>query len=220
MKKGGCLKKIIITVVILLVVLFIIGMLADGDGTVTENTTNVGNAQGDSVKQSAVSEKKEDGTSQSSDYSPVDFYDILQENEIASYTLNSKAKSFLKEYEDLFPCKGMIEEDLIDYGIEAKHILKNESKYGDMLMSLPLLGVVEIQEEVIPGGKYITSINTIDEYGQQYYVFYKGALDDIFEGDMINVIGLPLGNSSYDNVEGGKSLVIVLAGSTVKKIEE
>ena len=47
---------------------------------------------------------------------------------------------------------------------------------------------------------------------QQYSVYYNGELDDVFEDDTVEVTGLPLGTSSFENTEGGDTLVVVLAG--------
>ena len=43
--------------------------------------------------------------------------------------------------------------------------------------------------------------------------------DDVFEDDTVEVTGLPLGTSSFENTEGGDTLVVVLAGCRVNNID-
>lgn len=74
-------------------------------------------------------------------------------------------------------------------------------------------------ETEIDTGDYLTGINLIDENAQQYYVWYHGELPDIFEEDIVKVTGLPLGCSSFENTDGGNTLVLVLAGSQVTLLE-
>lgn len=53
----------------------------------------------------------------------------------------------------------------------------------------------------------------LDRYG----ILYLGTLGGIYEGDYVNVFGLPLANVSFDNQGGGVTNAIMLAGSYVEK---
>lgn len=79
-------------------------------------------------------------------YSALELYTMLAENDALLYELNEKASDFLENHEELFPVKGdtVISEELLDYDIEYKHIAKNESRYGDKLMTLSENYVVQI----------------------------------------------------------------------------
>ena len=77
--------------------------------------------------------------------------------------------------------------------------------------------VVQISEEEISDGKYFTMLNVTDG-DQQYYVYYIGELDNIFEDREISIVGLPLGTSQFNNTDGGQTIVIVLAGTKVKEV--
>ena len=74
-------------------------------------------------------------------------------------------------------------------------------------------------EEEMEEGHYLTWLNLIDGEEQQYSVYYNGELDDVFEDDTVEVTGLPLGTSSFENTEGGDTLVVVLAGCRVNNID-
>lgn len=150
-----------------------------------------------------------------------ELYDALHENEVVPYELNDKAADFLTEYDELFPCENLedIDTELIDDSITKRQIQKNDSKFGDKLFVLPSVYVLQILEEEIYEGDYITEVNVIDEEGDQYYIIYYGELTDVYEDDTVSVVGLPLGNSSFENTDGGQTLVIVIAGSYIELAE-
>lgn len=161
-----------------------------------------------------------DVTDDTFEITPLQFYDTLQHGENLSYTLNEKAVRFLKEHSELFPLADADEsklEELTDYGIEARHVEKNSDKFGDKLMSVPLVQIVQIDEEEIADSQYVSSLNVVDSNGQQYYVYYMGELEDIYSEDVVNIVGLPLGYSYFENTDGGQTFAVILAGCTVAK---
>ena len=87
-------------------------------------------------------------------------------------------------------------------------------------MYLPELQVIQITEGEIDTDWYLTEINAIDMAGQQYYIFYEGTLDDIFENDWITAYALALGSTTFENTEGGETWTIPMAGSYVEKWDE
>lgn len=217
------LKKVVLIIAGLLIFFFIIGMFAGDDTpqqeviqsqpeatTISEKVTSA------EPEETAVESETVGETESTASYTVLDFYTFLQENEVAPYTLNEKAIQFLAEHDNFFPLdieNGVaITDDTIDYSIEARQIFKNADKFGDKLMALPPAQVVQIQEAPIDDTHYITILNISDYDGQQYYIIYNGELAEIFDGDVVNVIGLPLGSSTFDNVNGGKTWVVVLAG--------
>lgn len=155
-------------------------------------------------------------------YTALDLYTYLQDSVSTKYTLTDKAETFLEEHDDFFPASAdtIIPDELIDPDLDLKHINKNPSRYGDKLMKIPETYVVQIQEEEMEEGHYLTWLNLSDGGEQQYSVYYNGELDDIFEDDIVEVTGLPLGTSSFENTSGGETLVIVLAGCSVNNINE
>ena len=158
-------------------------------------------------------------------YSILEFYEAMQDVEGFPLTISDKAKDFLDQHEDLFPYLPVSEYDLpeeyLDPEIDAKHINKSPSKYGDMLMMTPLSDVLEIMEGEVINGEYATVMLISDWTGQNYLVFYNGELENIFNGSSVTVTGLPL-DATYisDEVTGEYYDVIVLAGSVVWDVGE
>lgn len=149
--------------------------------------------------------------------SALDLYQTLRENSNISFYITKKATTFLKDHDGLFPVQSQeeIPADLVDTSITYKHIIKNDSKYGDKLMVLSNVEVSQIFEQSMGDGKYITQLNLTDENFDRYWVFYDGTLDNVFEDDYVDVVGLPLSSGSYENVMKGSTEVIVLAGAYV-----
>lgn len=87
-------------------------------------------------------------------------------------------------------------------------------------MKLPRTYVVQIQETEMEEGHYLTWLNLSDGGEQQYSVFYNGELTDIFEDDIVDATGLPLGSSSFENTSGGDTLVVVIAGCSVHNVTD
>lgn len=159
-----------------------------------------------------------------------EFYkEAISANDAVPYTISKKSEEFLKDHSDLFPCpadKFETEDDganvkLIDTELDAKHIMKNKDRYGDKLMMVPRLQVTQIMEgEVENDDGYYSAINATDvNDGQQYFIIYNGALD-LYENDYFSCFGLPLDTSSFENTDGGTTLVIVLAGSVIDKFDD
>lgn len=174
------------------------------------------------VVQEEVEEMPEKEQEEKTELTPVEIYSTLAQTASTPYTLNDKATVFISSHPDLFPAsnRASISDAMIDYSLEPKFIQKNESKYGDKMMSLPLLRVIQIWEESIADEKYLTTMNAIDDAtGEQYYIYYIGELGNVFDDSTIDVVGLPLGNSSFTNTQGGDTLVIVLAGSSVQMVQ-
>ena len=161
--------------------------------------------------------------SQKVEIGAYDLYAALQENDLFTYTLNDKMTEFLQTYEDLFPASSVddvMAAGVVDASLEARQIMKNPSRYGDRLMFLPELQVVQIIESEVDTDQYITEINVADLQGQFYYIIYNGVLDDVFVDDWISAYGLPLGATTYENTAGGETWTIPMAGSYVEKLEE
>ena len=222
-KQGGIGKWIIIGIVVLLIIC-IAGGGNDKDNSSSNESSSSEATVADSgtVDESETDTKDVAETSDEKDNSlgtPLSIYDALETNELVPYEMSEKAKTFLTEHEELFPASGDIDKSLIDEDLDHRQILKNASKYGDKLMNVPYAAVVQITEEEITDGKYLTSVNLTDG-DQQYYVLYIGELDKVYEDSYVSVTGLPLGISQFDNTDGGQTIVIVLAGVSVAEVAE
>lgn len=149
------------------------------------------------------------------------------------YSFNNSAESFLKHHEDLFTGKAdkYIDDTLIDYNLEAKYVNKNIEKYGNNLMCISLAMVLSIEEETIGNDipkeleevvdfNEFTYIQAVDEDGQNYIIWYLGSVDDVYEYSTIKIVGLPIGLTSFDNVSGGSTRAIVLAGVQIVSVDD
>lgn len=146
----------------------------------------------------------------------LEFYKDLQKRSFVEFKLNISATEFLENNADLFPIDNplAINSDLIDYSIAHENISKSPDKYGDKLMYADSLTVVQIRENNYDRGRF-TWINAHDNNYKYYTIYYKGELPNILDGATINVYGLPIGYSSYENTGGGSTLTVVLAASNV-----
>lgn len=212
-KRRSPIKIIGILIGIFLVLSISTSLFSDSENetsTRSEDTQIINKEQADAESEDA-----------SLDLGTYDFYAAFQENGVIDYTLNAKASQFLQEHAELFPADSsetISEAGLTDESLEARQIMKSPDRYGDRLMFLPELQVIQIQEAEVDTERYLTLINTIDYAGQQYYILYDGVLDDIFDGDWICVYALPLGATTFENTEGGETWTIPMAGSYVEKI--
>lgn len=211
-EKNKIMKKTILTIVTILAV------------SALSLTACGGEAKGsDSVS-------KTNNSAKTQNMNAYEFYKAaIKANDGIPYTISKKAETFLKDHSDLFPCPADKFETgnngenvkLIDTELDAKHIMKNKDRYGDKLMMLPRLQVTQIMEgEAENADGYYSAINATDvNDGQQYFIIYNGQLD-MYESDYFSCIGLPLDTSSFENTDGGTTLVVVLAGSVIDKFDD
>lgn len=208
--------KIILIVAGVVIVLLIAMMALSGSGGDEDSQTASG--------AEAETEVSGDGEAEAAGrMSAYELYSALQDNEAAAFTLNEKTSAFLQDHDDLFPAASLdavIEAGVVDETLEARQITKSPDRYGDRLMYLPELQVVQIWEEELDTDWYLTTINAIDMAGQQYYIFYDGTLDDVFENDWITAYGLALGSTTFENTDGGETWTIPMAGSYVENLNE
>ncbi|ROR28498.1 hypothetical protein EDD66_10480 [Mobilisporobacter senegalensis] len=235
-------KSLIAACIVVIILVTITGCTSDNKEPLSESSTvqtenqdknseieSVESSADDTILESEVSNEdngktnsisNEVNSESSGEITPYDIYSVTQENEVVPYTLNEKATVFLKEHPNYFPTKNITDlVNYVDYELEYKHIAKSPQKYGDKLMEISLAQVVEIYEEMLDTITF-TTINIVDENGQQYYVLYIGSAEDVFEGDYILTEGLPLGISSFENTDGGNTVVAVVAGSYIEKYTE
>ena len=152
----------------------------------------------------------------------LSFYQNLQDKKYNEYpfTMSASSASFLEAHTDLFPAgKQASLANYIDKSVEYKHLNKNIEKYGDILFENNAMHVIDIHEENVQDEVCLTTVHVIDEGGNSFIVLYKGELPDIYKDDTVSVCGLPLGISSFENVGGGSTIAVVLAGCRVINTE-
>lgn len=148
----------------------------------------------------------------------LQFFESLQENEVAPFTLTEKAKVVLSEKEDLFlenKADGL--DRYTDTSLEYKVLTKNIDKHGDKLIYLAQAYVISIDETQLDEETTVSEVHLMDADGNSFYVLSLVAYDEVFEGDVVNAYALPLGETSFENVSGGTTLAIMLAGCYLEK---
>lgn len=146
----------------------------------------------------------------------VDIYKMLQEYEGSPYTMSEGAESFLLEHEELFPAsEGSDMYSFVDVNMEYKHIEKNIDKCSENLFIDFSMYVLTISEEYMGKGECITTLQVMDDDGNNFMIYILDEVPNVYEGDLVGVCGLPLGLTAFDNVGGGTTRAVVLAGCAV-----
>lgn len=156
-------------------------------------------------------------------------YTRISNSTTASYEIGLNAEMFLKEHNDLFPAdkntaffQNSDYESYIDYNLTGKQVIKNVDRYGDKLIYLKKLNVMDIMETDNGNGGYYTVMmaSDWDDDLTPYIIAYNGTLDDIVKGEDIYVYGLPMGMSTIADFMGGQTGMVAIAGSIVGKYGE
>lgn len=147
-------------------------------------------------------------------------FDSLQDNDAVPFTLTEKAKTMLSEHEEFF-LENKIDglEEYTDLSLEYKVLNKNIDKHGDKLLYLDEAYVLSIDETEIDEETTFSELHLVDAEENSYYCLSMCAYDDVYEGDIVSVYALPLGETSFENISGGTTLAIVLAGCYIEKLE-
>lgn len=146
----------------------------------------------------------------------VDTFRIFCDNMDNSMELSDSSKEYIESNPNLFPANSYEDvSSLINHEIAYKHIMKSPGKYDSTFLQIS--GVVVDIEEITNGDRYVNIIHTMDDRFDSYYTCYIGELPDIFEEDYITIVGIPLGVSSFSNVSGGTTNVIMIAASRIGK---
>lgn len=93
----------------------------------------------------------------------------------------------------------------------SKQFKKSGEQQDLGLVRMKGLYTVQVFEQDYLGGK-LTSILAMDDDGEFYVLHYLDAVE-VYEGDTFDVYALPCGTSSFDNISGGVTNVIVMAAS-------
>ena len=91
-------------------------------------------------------------------------------------------------------------------------------KLGGHYILSPECYVIKVNESG-EGNSTITEIQVCDADSNYYYVIYNGSLD-IYKEDTVQIYGVPVGMTSFENVGGGTTVSLIIAGSYVHKTNE
>ena len=150
--------------------------------------------------------------------SVLEVFECLEGEADMPLIITDKAKSMLEENPELFDKNntGGLDE-FTDYGLDYRTIMKNINMYGDKLRYIPEAYVISVTEDDIDG-QTITEMELMDADEKNYYVVGLTSYDGIYEDDIVECYALPLGETSYENIGGGTTISLVLAGSCITKL--
>lgn len=135
--------------------------------------------------------------------------------------LSDQSYEYIKAHIDLFPAKTPETVTKVKQGIDAsvtsKHLNKNATPYLETIISVSG-SIVQIEEDALDDGTPIAIILLQDNEFNAFQAVMYNTTGDILEGDSIQIWGLPLGPSYFDNISGGTTNVQVLAASHVEKL--
>lgn len=175
----------------------------------------------ESQKTEAANSTENNDSDDSSDIDGMgDLYEYIGENsEDIPYTISPKAKTFLNDHPEVCAAKKVNSiKKYVDASIEYKQVEKNQNKFGDKIMKTPECYVIKVNESG-EGNSTITEIQVCDADSNYYYVIYNGSLD-IYKEDTVRIYGVPVGMTSFENVGGGTTVSLIIAGSYVHKTNE
>ncbi len=149
--------------------------------------------------------------------SELGLLDLMESQDAIRIT--DESRKFIKENPEFFPVDDLGKIiDFVDESIMYKMVTKEPSKYGDKILKINDLYVIQIDTvEIYDSEKYTYAI-MCDEDINIYQIFMIGELPDIYEGDSIKELyGVPVGNDSYDAASGGFVNSVVIAPCWVQK---
>ncbi|RAW13686.1 hypothetical protein DC345_18020 [Paenibacillus taichungensis] len=146
---------------------------------------------------------------------------LVVPNLVEGGAVDQKTYDYLVKNADLFPAvtaetkKAATKE--VDSKITSKHLFKNITPYLDKMVKVTGT-VVQVQEEETDFGT-VASIHIMDESGNSLIGYYNNSTGDILDGDDVTMRGVPTAVYSFDNISGGTTNAIMLAVSTVQKVQ-
>ncbi|NJJ37874.1 bZIP transcription factor [Paenibacillus apii] len=136
-------------------------------------------------------------------------------------SIDPKTYDFLVNNHKLFPALTLDAKNqaktMVNANITSKHLFKNISQYLDKMIKVT--GTVVNVSEQKTDSETIAEIHVLDEFGNSTVGVYLNSTGDILEGDTIAMRGVPTIVYSFDNVGGGTTNAILIAVSTIQKVQ-
>lgn len=148
---------------------------------------------------------------------PCEFFIEKGTNTTDTYTASKKAIEFMNNHADYFTNQTYDASD-IDSAFNFLQYKKTSSDYGDKLISTQGLEVIQIEQYnqyQYPAVTFAILENTNDT-SETYQVYMLGTTDAL-EGDIVNLVGLPLAYFTYKNVSDDDIWAMAIAGITLTK---
>ena len=133
-----------------------------------------------------------------------------------NFAPTDKAVQFIKEHDNFFPADNSTDiTPFLDTSIQYKNLIKNPGKYGDKIIQLKNYEILQIWEADMWGYTLTSFLACSSNYDDYVYGYYLGELPDKYEGSKINISGLPINNSSFENTAGGTTLCYIIYGCKI-----
>ena len=146
----------------------------------------------------------------------LEFIKSIGDYEKMRFAPTEKAAKFIKSHENFFPAdKSTDITKYIDKSIKYKNLIKSPDKYGDKLVTLSDYIVAQIFEQEMWNYTCTQFLAASPSFDNYVYVYYLGELPDVYEGSRVTIQGLPISNSSFENVGGGTTLCYVVYGCKI-----
>lgn len=148
--------------------------------------------------------------------SKLEFIQSVGTSKQMEFVPTDKAIQFVKEHENFFPANSV--EDItpyVDATITYKNLIKKPENFGDKIIQLRQYEILQIWEENEYGYTITYFLAQSPNYDDFIYVYYLGELPDVYEGSVVNIYGLPISNSSFENIGGGTTLCYVVYGCKI-----
>lgn len=192
-------------------------------GTTWTYTGNFKNGTFNGQGTASWPEYEESGTYTDGLFTPTkrEFFAHATYGRFGKYTLTEDAAAYLDAHPDFFPAtteetisavKNAVD-NTITYPMLTKSIANNSST----LIHIEDVTVLQIFEDGLVGHTLTSALLEDADYNH-YQLVYDGALPDVLEDDVITVDALPIASSGFDNIGGGTTNVIVIAGAHVQKV--
>ncbi|MDE7016758.1 MAG: hypothetical protein K2P65_04150 [Lachnospiraceae bacterium] len=147
--------------------------------------------------------------------------DFTDQNDTLHFNMSIQKKDFLDEIEanalngDL---QGL--EDSIDLELTYEKFIKKNETYNTVLMetgSLYVSQILEYDYEYTKSGCFTEMVcYDISNISRIYYMFYPDSLPEVYEGTQLEIIGVPLSNGNYNNVNGGITNCVIFLPISVE----
>ena len=132
------------------------------------------------------------------------------------FTVSDEVIDYIDSHTDLFPLGDDLavqSDGLKDFN--AKQFAKTREQEEIGLVGIYMYAVQAYEDSMDPLTDKLTSILGVDDEGNYYSVYYLGSTF-VCEGDNFTTYAVPCATTSFENVGGGNTNVIVLLASVIK----
>lgn len=160
---------------------------------------------------------EEAGTYTNGEFTPTtgeQFNFVGQLDLFGKFALSEAIIEYIDANKDLFPVateETIENEDIQEFLSKQFNKTRTQEQIG--LVELELYAVQVFEDEFLSGK--LTYLLAVDEDGNYYAVYYLGSAD-VYNEDIFKTYAIPCTTSSFDNISGGITNVIVMAACYIE----